>query len=99
MKNSFVVFVVSNYILSVIIFFVALFQSWQLKKFIFFLLMYLLLWNLALVFLRIFRKTASLKKEVSAFEMQVEISEDEARDLLKEAEDLSEREEGSEGII
>ncbi|MDO4719280.1 MAG: hypothetical protein Q4A78_01330 [Peptostreptococcaceae bacterium] len=93
------VFVISNYILSVVTFFVALFQSWQLKKFIFSLLMHLLLWNLALAFLYILQKSAKLKKEVSGFEMQVEISEDEARDLLKEAEDLSERDEGSEGVM
>lgn len=93
MNNSVVVSIISNYILSVIIFFVALIQNWQLKKFVFFLLFYLFLWNLGLVFLHIFRKTAAEKKEVSAFEMQLGVSEDEARDLLKEAELLEEEQE------
>lgn len=88
MKNSVIIWIVSNYLLSVAIFFTSLIQSWQLKQFIYFLVIALFLWNMGFFLLRQFLKVVTSPKDTSTFEMNVDISEDEARELLRETKSM-----------
>lgn len=88
MKNSVIIWIVSNYLLSVAIFFTSLIQSWQLKQFIYFLVIALFLWNMGFFLLRQFLKVVASPKDTSTFEMNVDISEDEARELLRETKSM-----------
>lgn len=95
MKNSVVIRIISSYLLSVAIFFVALLQNWQLEKFVYFLITALFLWNIAFFLLGHFLNVVGSPKESSTFEMNIDISEDDIKQLLKEAESTDETDEGS----
>lgn len=95
MKNSVVIRIISSYLFSVVIFFIALLQNWQLGKFIYFLITALFLWNIAFFLLSHFVKVVGSPKELSTFEMNVSVSEDDIKQLLKEAESMDENDEES----
>lgn len=91
MKNSLIILIFLNYILSIIIFFISLFRNWELQKFMSLLIFSLLLLNIGIFLLRYLIRMVRLQGEkTSVFEMQVDVSENEAKELLKEAKNLEE---------